>query len=104
MTSEISLPSPFRLYAHDRLDSTNAEAKRMAADGAEDCAVVWAREQTAGRGRRGRVWQTGEGNLACSILLRPGGHARRAMQLSFVAALGMADAVASMLPRSSYVT
>ncbi|MBT3238969.1 MAG: biotin--[acetyl-CoA-carboxylase] ligase [Rhodospirillaceae bacterium] len=100
----VRLPSPYRLHVHDTLDSTNAEAKRMAADGAPDGTVVWAREQTAGRGRRGREWQSGEGNLACSILLRPGGHAKRAMQLSFVAALGMADAVATVLPRSAYVT
>lgn len=104
MTDEVRLPSPFRLVSHDSLDSTNEEAKRLAAGGAPDCTVVWARRQTAGRGRRGREWHTAEGNLACSILLRPEGHARRALQLSFVAAICMADAVASVLPRSAYVT
>lgn len=101
---EVRLPSPFRLITHDSLASTNEEAMRLAAEGAPDSTVVWARRQTAGLARRGRSWVGGEGNLACSILLRPEGHARRALQLSFVAAIAMADAVASVLPRSAYVT
>ncbi|MBT4934770.1 MAG: biotin--[acetyl-CoA-carboxylase] ligase [Rhodospirillaceae bacterium] len=103
MSGSASLPSPYKLISLDCIDSTNEEAKRMAMDGAPEGTVVWAREQTAGRGRRGRSWTSDSGNLYCSILLRPDCHAFKAMQLSFVAALGMAEAVASVLPKGTFV-
>jgi BirA family biotin operon repressor/biotin-[acetyl-CoA-carboxylase] ligase len=55
-----------------------------------------AREQTAGRGRRGRVWQSPPGNLHCSILLDKGVHDAAAPQLTFVAAVALRDALASL--------
>ncbi len=99
----LRLPSPYNLIVLDSIDSTNEEARRLAADGAPEGTVVWAREQTAGRGRRGRAWVSGAGNLYCSILLRPDCHAFKAMQLSFIASLGMAEAVASVLPKGTFV-
>jgi BirA family biotin operon repressor/biotin-[acetyl-CoA-carboxylase] ligase len=33
--------------------------------------LVWARRQTKGRGRGGRVWQSPEGNVFFSMILRP---------------------------------
>ena len=42
------------IWVHDRLDSTNQEAKRLAAEGAPHGTVIIARSQTAGRGRLGR--------------------------------------------------
>jgi len=103
MSDPVRLPSPFRLLSFDSIDSTNEEARRQAAAGAPDGTVVWALEQTAGKGRRGRTWDSPPGNLYCSILLRPKCLAGRAMQLSFVAALGMADAVATAVPKGSFV-
>ena len=103
MNAEPRIPSPYKLTVYDSIDSTNEEAKRLAQKGAPEGTVVWAREQTAGRGRRGREWVSGVGNLYCSILLRPECHAFKAMQLSFVASLGMADAVASVLPKGTFV-
>lgn len=103
MIRDVNLPSPFRLLAFDSIDSTNEEAKRLALADEDDGAVVWARSQSAGRGRRGRSWQSIEGNLYCSILLRPNCHAQRALQLSFVAALAMADAVAAVMPKGTFV-
>lgn len=44
-------------FHFDTIDSTNAAAKRMLGSGEIDAdAYVTAREQTAGRGSRGRVW------------------------------------------------
>ena len=102
MALDIYLPSPFRLSAHDVLDSTNAEAKRAAATDANHL-VVWAREQTAGRGRRGRDWVSPPGNLYCSFLMRPEFPPHVAMRVGFVASIALADTVASVLPKSSYV-
>jgi BirA family biotin operon repressor/biotin-[acetyl-CoA-carboxylase] ligase len=96
MTTELSLPPAYRLVVLDTVDSTNEEAKRLAALGeaeAEDGTLVWARQQTAGRGRLGRQWFSPEGNLSCSLIARPEVPAKEAVQLGFVAALAIYDAI-----------
>lgn len=59
-----------------------------------------ARRQTAGRGRRGRAWETGSGNLAATLLLATDRPPVEAAQISFVAALAVADLAASLVPPS----
>ena len=51
---------------------------------------VVADRQTAGRGRRGRAWGDGTGNLMASVLVRNVGPVQ---QLSFVAALALREAL-----------
>lgn len=52
--------------------STNDYLKEKARCGAEEGTVVWAAEQTVGRGRQNRHWESRPGlGLYCSILLRP---------------------------------
>jgi BirA family transcriptional regulator, biotin operon repressor / biotin---[acetyl-CoA-carboxylase] ligase len=60
-------------HRHFRVtDSTNTRARELAEDGAPGGTVVTAREQTAGRGRIGRVWTAPEGKaLLYSAILRP---------------------------------
>ena len=41
---------------HRTIDSTNARARELAAAGAPHGTLVTADEQTAGRGRQGRIW------------------------------------------------
>lgn len=79
------------------------EARRLAGLGAEDGTLVWALEQTAGRGRHGRGWSSPPGNLYCSMVLRPDCSPARAAQLSLVAAVALADAVASLVPPAATV-
>lgn len=56
----------------DQINSTNAEAARWIEKGCPDLALVVADEQTAGRGRAGRVWFTPPGTaLAFSLILQP---------------------------------
>lgn len=60
-----------QLEIHDQLDSTNTYLMRAAAAGAPSGTVCLAERQTAGRGRRGRVWVSPFGvNLYLSILWR----------------------------------
>lgn len=54
----------------ERVDSTNTELKRRVPDGAPDGTVVIARQQTGGRGRRGRTFLSPPGGLYMSVLLR----------------------------------
>jgi BirA family biotin operon repressor/biotin-[acetyl-CoA-carboxylase] ligase len=62
-----------RTHRHYRVtDSTNARARALVEAGAPGGTVVTAGEQTAGRGRVGRVWTAPEGKaLLYSAILRP---------------------------------
>ncbi len=99
----MTAPPPFSVIEHELLDSTNDEACRLASDGAAEGTVVWAHRQAAGRGRRGRRWQSPEGNLYFSAILRPSAPPAVAAQLSLVAAVAMADALVELLPDSARI-
>ena len=84
----------------DELDSTNAEARRLAEAGEVGPVWIAARRQTAGRGRRGRVWEQGAGNLAATLLIHSDKPPGEAAQLSFVAALAVGDLARACVPAS----
>ncbi len=90
----MSWPSGYGLKEFAEIDSTNEEARRMAASGETGPVWIIAERQTAGRGRRGRAWVAPPGNLSATLLLSPGKPAAEIAQLSFVAALAAADMVA----------
>jgi BirA family biotin operon repressor/biotin-[acetyl-CoA-carboxylase] ligase len=92
------LPAGFSLVALEAVGSTNDEARQLGRGGASGGTVVWAKRQEAGRGRQGRSWHSPEGNLYCSVLLRPPCRLSEAAQLSFVAALALEEALAAALP------
>jgi BirA family biotin operon repressor/biotin-[acetyl-CoA-carboxylase] ligase len=88
----VRLPLAFALHRRMLVGSTNDEVKDLAARlGAGEGTLVWADEQSGGRGRRGRVWVSPPGNLYCSVLLMPDVPLMRAAELGFVAALAIAD-------------
>jgi BirA family biotin operon repressor/biotin-[acetyl-CoA-carboxylase] ligase len=93
-----ALAAGTRLVALDSIDSTNAEALRMARLGERGPLWITARSQTAGRGRRGRSWVSEPGNLYASLLLTDPGPAEHWPELSLVAALAVHDAVAGRIP------
>ncbi|QUD88509.1 biotin--[acetyl-CoA-carboxylase] ligase [Phenylobacterium montanum] len=82
------------VLALDEIDSTNAEARRRAEAGEGGPLWITALRQTAGRGRRGRNWETGKGgNLAATLLLLTDKPPAEAAQISFLAALAVSDLV-----------
>ncbi|MGQ9365196.1 biotin--[acetyl-CoA-carboxylase] ligase [Azospirillum sp. ST 5-10] len=99
----LRLPPGFRVVAYDAVGSTNDVARDLARSGCPERTVVWARRQTAGRGRRGRAWSSVEGNLYLSTILRPPVAVAEAAQLSFVAALAIAETASSFLPPDAAV-
>jgi BirA family biotin operon repressor/biotin-[acetyl-CoA-carboxylase] ligase len=88
------------IEALEEIDSTNAEARRRAEAGARGPLWITAKRQTAGRGRRGRSWETGAGNLAATYLAHTVKPAAEAAQISFVAALAVADLAVACVPPS----
>lgn len=93
MTQPLAVPDGYELHPFDQIGSTNEEARRLAEAGAPDRTIVWAREQTAGRGRHGREWTSPPGNLYLSMLFRPTCRVAEAPQLGFVVGAAMADAI-----------
>ena len=90
---EAALPGGYRREEHDSLPSTNARALAAARAGEPSGLWVTAGEQTAGRGRRGRAWSTGRGNLAASLLLIDPAPPEIAAALSFVTSVALHQAV-----------
>jgi len=86
------------IVALDEVDSTNAEARRRAEAGDRGPLWITAKRQTAGRGRRGRNWETGAGNLAATYLAHTAKPPAEAAQVSFVAALAVADLAMAYVP------
>lgn len=80
------------------IDSTNAEARRRAEAGETGPIWITAERQTAGRGRRGRSWETGQGNLAATLLFVTDKPPAEAAQVSFIAALAVADLADAFTP------
>lgn len=78
------------------VDSTNNYARKLIADSkAYEGTVVWAIEQTQGRGQRGKEWSSASGkNLTFSIIYRPAFLAVTwQFLLSQVVSLGIVDAL-----------
>ena len=82
----------------DETDSTNAEARRHAEVGEGGPLWITARRQTAGRGRRGRKWESESGNLASTLLLLTRKSPAEAAQLTFAASLAVADLLDRYVP------
>lgn len=95
MNTPSAWPQGYALKHFAEIDSTNEEARRLAAAGEHGPVWITADRQSAGRGRRGRAWDSPSGNLAATLLLRPSKPAGQTAQLSFVAALAVADTVQS---------
>lgn len=77
--------------------STNDVAKRLGAEGAPEATLVIADEQTAGRGRLGRVWWSPPGTaIALSLLLRPTLSFARAYRLTMLTGLVAVEAIAQV--------
>jgi BirA family biotin operon repressor/biotin-[acetyl-CoA-carboxylase] ligase len=82
----------FRYY--DEIESTNTEARGLAADGAPEGTVVVAEHQSAGRGRLGRQWTSPAGKgLLFSVVLRPRLPMTAAHLLTLVAATAAAEGI-----------
>ena len=75
-------------------DSTNIRIRHLGDEGAPHGTLAVADRQTAGRGRRGRTWESPGGScIYMSILLRPDLAPEKAPMLTLVMACGMAEGI-----------
>lgn len=86
--------------------STNAHALELLRSGAapEHLTLVWARRQTKGRGRGDRAWQSPEGNVFFSMVLRPQADWGDLSQLPLVTAVATHAAIRPHVPAARALT
>ncbi len=72
----------------ETVDSTNLEAARRINTGDQ---WILTHNQSAGTGRRGKVWQMPKGNFAASLLMHSNEPMQALAQRSFIAALALRD-------------
>lgn len=87
------LPKGMTLISYDSVKSTNDTARDLIHSGADHGTIVHAREQLGGKGRNGRFWASPPGNLYTSTIFKPDRPLAEVAQLTFVAALAVADVV-----------
>lgn len=81
------------VFFYPETDSTNVRAKLAAEEGQGSGALFVADKQTAGRGRRGRSWESPAGsNIYFTLLLRPTFHPEVASMLTLLIAMAMTKA------------
>lgn len=83
----------YDLLIFDRIDSTNDEAIRLVKSGVRGDVVIIAREQTKGKGSKGRYWHSISGNLHVSILLEAHDSLLRLQEMPFLVGLAIHDAI-----------
>ena len=82
------------LYYKETTGSTNIDVKKLLEDGAKEGVLVIGGEQTQGRGRRGRSWQSPPNtNIYMSLGLRPDYQPDLAPMVTLIQAMAVADAV-----------
>ena len=82
----------------ERIDSTNIEARRLAAQGERGPLWLVADQQDDGRGRLGRTWVSEPGNLYATFLFPMAAGPEIAAQAGLVAAVAVQEAVCRLRP------
>lgn len=96
--THLSADHPWRnsILWFDCIDSTNNEAKRLAATGAPHGTVLIADRQTGGRGRLGRNFESpGGSGVYLSVILRPNCPPEKLLHLTCATAVAMCNAIQS---------
>ncbi len=86
-----------RVHGYFRIESTNSEGLELARRGTPPGTLIYAEEQTAGRGRNGRSWFSRAGcGLYFSVVLRPGQPRNFWPLLSHVASLALVETLKNL--------
>ena len=80
-----------QLFLYEQLPSTNERGKDLARQGGEHGTVLIAKQQITGRGRMQRVWESPQGGLWLTILLKPKLSLGEAAKLTLSAGVALAQ-------------
>jgi BirA family biotin operon repressor/biotin-[acetyl-CoA-carboxylase] ligase len=82
------------IHHYEVIPSTNIRARELAEKGAPEGTLVIAESQTAGRGRRGRLWVSPQkGGIYLSLIARPQLSPSEAPQITLLTAVALANAI-----------
>ena len=84
-----------KILVFDEISSTNLKAQELARQGETEGTLVLARQQTRGRGRFNRIWESPPGGLYLSLILRPSMPPEKTTLLPLIAALAVAETITS---------
>jgi len=87
----------FYCHTMGSVESTNKIAMEMVEQGAPEGTVIAAKEQTMGKGRVGRIWESPEGGLWMSVVLRPSTDAANIPMLNLLGGIAVARGLISSL-------
>jgi len=88
----------WRLEEYEQLGSTSDFCIERAKAGETAGLAVFAGQQSAGRGSRGRTWLSPPGNVALSVLLRPKNSPAQSSMFPLAVGIAAADAINAALP------
>lgn len=92
------------ISCHKSLDSTNILAKQLAEEGYPNGTLVVAEEQVAGRGRRGRRWESQAGTaIYMTLLLKPDINPNNASMITLVSAMAVAKAIRNVTGERAFI-
>lgn len=92
------------LYFYEEIDSTNTKAKQLAETGATSGTLVVSNMQTAGKGRRGRQWESpSETGIFMTLILKPDMNPSKASMLTLVMALAVVKACNEVTKSTCYI-
>ena len=88
----------------DSIDSTNTKAQEVAEKGYPSGTLVVADKQIAGKGRRGRNWESPSGcGIFMTLMLKPDINPNNASMLTLVSALAVAKALADITGKDAKI-
>lgn len=83
-----------KVYFYEETDTTNNAARQLAYSGAAEGTLAVAEHQTAGKGRRGKAWESPVGvGVWMSLILRPEIMPAEASVLTLMSGLAAAEAI-----------
>lgn len=88
----------------DSIDSTNTKAQELAEKGYPSGTLVVADKQIAGKGRRGRNWESPSGcGIFMTLMLKPDINPNNASMLTLVSALAVSKALADITGKDAKI-
>lgn len=92
------------IFYQDTIDSTNIRAKQLAEEGHPNGTLVVANHQIAGRGRRGRSWESQAGTtISMTLVLKPDINPNNASMITLVSAMAVVRAIQVVTGERAYI-
>lgn len=91
------LPAAYQLICYGQITDLRTRACELAQAGAEEGTLLWGTSQNNARGRMNQKWQCNQGDLHCTIILRPDFSSELYPQIMLVGAFSMTNALATHL-------